>query len=172
MIWSVIALSIVLYFAGKQIPEEPLRNFIRSAGPLAPLLFIAVNQIAYIIAPISSLPFLITGFYMFGPVTIVYLYVASVIGFAINFYISRRWGRPFLASFTDNETMAKVDKLAREHGITTLVALRLLHGGFGDYVSYAYGFTNIRFKVYFLTSAAASLPGQLLWFYLSKDSKQ
>lgn len=167
LIWSVVLLSLIIYFVGKQIPQGTVRNFIAQFGPWGPIVFILLAQIPYIVAPINGIPFLIAGYYLFGVNMIFLMYPTAMLGFTINFYISRRWGKPFLAKFIDQKSLKKIDGLAQKHGALTLIAFRVLQGGLGDYVSYAYGLTKISFKKYFLISAVAIIPGQIVWYYFA-----
>lgn len=170
LLWGLILFSAVIYFIGKQIPQEELRDFIGQFGPWGPIAFILLAQIPYIIAPINGIPFLIAGYYLFGVNMIFLMYPTALLGFSINFYISRRWGRPLLSKFLDDGSLEKIDKLAKKHGVLTLIAFRIFQGGLGDYVSYAYGLTRVPFKQYFLVSALAIIPGQVVWYYFAKKT--
>ena len=64
------------------------------------------------------------------------------------------------------EVFKKINKLSRKYGVVTLVALRMLQGGIGDYVSYAYGLTPMKFKNYISITALAIIPGNVLWYYV------
>lgn len=161
-----VLISIFLYFWGRQIPEELIESFVESAGPWAPIAYILAHQISYIIAPISGFPLLIAGFYLFGKTSIIYTYFVVIIGASINFWIARRWGRPLVGKFAGEGTLKKIDKLSKEYGIVTLIALRMLQGGIGDFVSYAYGLTPMKFSTYIVTTALAIIPGTTLWYYL------
>lgn len=162
--------SIVIYFLGKAIPQETIQNFIADFGPWGPVIFIIVSLIPYVIAPINGIPSLIAGYYLFGPTTILYLYPAALLGFSINFLLSKKFGRPFLSRFMDKKSLNIIDRLANDHGVLTLIALRIFQGGLGDYVSYAYGLTKISFKKYFVISALAIIPGQAIWYYFARKS--
>ncbi|TSC64239.1 MAG: Uncharacterized protein G01um101493_187 [Microgenomates group bacterium Gr01-1014_93] len=63
---AAILISLGLYIWGKQIPKGTIENFVTSAGPLAPPVYILAHQISYVFAPISGFPFLVAGFYLFG----------------------------------------------------------------------------------------------------------
>ncbi len=170
LLWVFILLSLAIYLLGKQIPQESIKNFIAQFGPWGPLIFILLGQIPYIIAPVNGIPFLIAGYYLFGTNIIFFQYPTALLGFCINFYISRRWGRPLLAKFLDTKSLNKIDSIANSHGVLTLIAFRIFQGGLGDYVSYAYGLTRISFKQYFLVSAAAIIPGQAIWYYFANKT--
>lgn len=160
------SISIFLYFWGRQIPEEAIESFVQSAGPWAPIVYILSHQISYVIAPISGFPFLIAGFYLFGKTVIIYSYFVAVIGASINFWIARKWGRPLVGRFAGEGALKKIDQLSKEYGIITLIALRMLQGSVGDYISYAYGLTPMKFSTYIITTALAMIPGTALWYYV------
>jgi len=111
-----ILISIILYSWGKQIPQQEIENFVQSAGPWAPIAWIVIHQISYVVAPISGLPFLIAGFYLFGKTVIIYTYFVVLIGATINFWIARIWGRSLVNKFAGQDTIRKIDKLSKEYG--------------------------------------------------------
>lgn len=160
-----ILVSVLLYLWGKQIPAEDIEYFVQSTGPLAPIVWILAHQISYVIAPVSGLPFLISGFYLFGKTAIIYTYFVVLIGATINFWISRIWGRRLVSKFAGKDAVERIDKLAKEYGVITLIALRMLQGGVGDFVSYAYGLTPIKFSTFFLITALAIIPGNVVWYW-------
>lgn len=160
-----ILISILLYFWGKQIPQQEIENFVQSAGFWAPVAWIVIHQISYVIAPISGLPFLIVGFYLFGKTVIVYSYFVVLIGATINFWISRIWGRSLVKKFAGQDAIEKIDRFSKEYGVITLIAARMLQGGIGDFVSYAYGLTPMKFSTYVIITALAIIPGNVLWYY-------
>lgn len=162
-----ILLSVGLYFAGKQIPQEALQNLVVRAGVWGPLIFIILHLTSIIFAPISGVPFLITGFYLFGKTTIIYMYCSAVLGFMVNFAIARKWGRPLIGKLIGKEYIEKIDDLAQEYGTLTLIFLRLLWSGVADYVSYAYGLTEMKFSKYIFISAIASIPGWAFWYFVA-----
>jgi|SRR3989344_5767919 len=85
-----VLISILLYLWGRQIPEEAVEYFVQSAGPWAPIVWILTHQISYVVAPISGLPFLVAGFYLFGKTSIIYTYFVVIIGASINFWIAKK----------------------------------------------------------------------------------
>lgn len=160
-----ILISVLLYLWGKQIPQQEIENFVQRSGPWAPISWILLHQISYVIAPISGLPFLVSGFYLFGKTAIIYTYFVALIGATINFWISRTWGRSLVGKFAGKDTIEKIDKLSKEYGVITLIATRMLQGGVGDFVSYAYGLTPMKFSTYILITALAIIPGNVIWYY-------
>ena len=54
-------LFLIIYLIGAKIPEQTIREFVRSAGPLGPIVLIFLAWLTYIIAPLSGAPFLFVG---------------------------------------------------------------------------------------------------------------
>lgn len=162
---AIFAFSLLLYFLGKQISQEQIQSFVESAGPWAPVVYILTHQLSYFLAPVSGYPFLIVGFYLFGDTTIIYSYFVQIVGSSINFLIAKRWGRPIVKKLVGGESLVKIDKFAKEYGIGTLFVMRLFLVGLGDFISYAYGLTPIKYRTFIALSALAIIPGHLLWYF-------
>lgn len=167
---AIFLLSLLLYFLGKQIPQEQLRIFVESTGAWAPIVYILTSQLSYLLAPVSGYPFLIVGFYLFGETMIVYSYFVNIVGSSINFWIAKRWGRPLVTKLVGGESLAKIDKLTEEYGVGTLFVARLFLLGLGDFLSYAYGLTPIKYKTFIVVSGLAAIPGYLLWYFAASQT--
>lgn len=166
-----LVISLLLYILGRQIPKEGVESFIQNSGPAAPIIYILTHQLSYVLAPISGLPFLVAGFYLFGKTVIVYNYFVIILGATINFWIARKWGRPIVSKLAGADTVKKIDELSQNYGVVTLIALRMLQGGIGDFVSYGYGLTKIKFTTYILVTVLATIPGStFLYFVVSKTN--
>ncbi|HSX19308.1 MAG TPA: VTT domain-containing protein [Candidatus Saccharimonadales bacterium] len=162
------AVSVALYFWGKQIPQETIKNFLQATGPLAPVTFIAVYITNIVIAPINGIPFLIAAFYIFGGLpTVIYVYFASIIGYTINFFIAKKWGRPVVAKLAGHDAIAKIDELEKDYGVGTLVLMRIFLIGFGDFISYGYGLTPIKTSTYLAITYIAIIPSHIAWYFFA-----
>lgn len=163
----ITVISVGLYFIGKQFSQESIQAFVESAGPWAPIVWIITHQLSYILAPVSGYPFLIIGFYLFGQTTIVYTLIVAIIGSSINFFIARKWGRPITAKLAGHEAISKIDKLEKQYGLGTLFVVRFFLVGLGDFISYAYGLTPIKYPVFIAVSTLAMIPGYALWYFIA-----
>ena len=167
---AIFLVSVLLYFLGKQISQEELRSFVESAGAWAPIVYILTHQLSYVAAPVSGYPFVIAGFYLFGKTSIIYIYFVQIIGSTINFWIAKRWGRPIVKKLVGENSLEKIDKFAKEYGVGTLFVARLFLVGLGDYISYAYGLTPIKYSTFIAISAVAVIPGHLLWYFAASQT--
>lgn len=162
----IIAFSIALFYFGQKIPKEAITQLVKDTGTWSPVVYIILHQISFVFAPVSGFPFLIAGFYLFGKNVIIYNYFVVIIGSAINFLIAKRWGRKIVRKFVGEHTLSQVDSFSKEYGKMTLIALRMFQGGIGDFVSYAYGLTTMKFRTYITITALATIPGNTLWYYI------
>ena len=163
----IFLISFALYFTGKQISQDQLSAFVKSAGPWAPVVYIIAHQLSYIFAPISGYPFLIVGFYLFGKTTILYNFIVAISGSSINFLIAKKWGRPIVKRLAGEDSLGEIDKLSKEYGIGMLFVLRLFLIGLGDFISYGYGLTPIKFVQFITVSTIAMIPGYILWYVIA-----
>lgn len=157
----------IIYFIGRSIPEENIRQLINDAGPMAPVVFIFLTLITYIIAPLSGTPVLFVGFYAFGQNIIFYSAIAAFLASITNFWIARLWGRAIVEKIVSKDNMHKVDKFMQNYGLLALFISRIFLKGIHDIISYAAGLTNLKFSSYLIVSTLGMIPGIMLWYFLS-----
>ena len=166
----IILISLLLYLVSRGFSEEEIITFVNNTGLFAPVVYILLTLLTLVIAPFSGTPIIFAGYYAFGQKVIVYSVIAAYISYVLNFWIARKWGRGIVKKFVGEEGMRKVDDLTKDYGIVTLVFLRIFQGSINDFVSFAMGLTNMKFKVYLVVSLLASIPGTILWYYLSLNA--
>ncbi|OGY28542.1 MAG: hypothetical protein A3J50_00905 [Candidatus Woykebacteria bacterium RIFCSPHIGHO2_02_FULL_43_16b] len=62
--------------------------------------------------------------------------------------------------------MSKIDHYAEDVDTVTLVLLKILQGGYFDYISYAVGLTNISFRIFALVNFLAGIPSIILSYFI------
>lgn len=139
-------LFLVPFLISTKIPENSIRQAISKSGSFGPLVLILILWSTNIIAPLSASPFLFVGFYLYGNNVVLYAYVAAIIASVSNFWIARKWGRTLVQKLAGTDSLEKIDKLASDCGMQTLLIFRLFLREFHDVVSYAYGLTEMNFK--------------------------
>ncbi|MCC6803428.1 MAG: TVP38/TMEM64 family protein [Anaerolineae bacterium] len=155
---------------------ERLRELIAEAGPLAPLVYIAVKVVTFVVAPLSSGPIQLSAGVLFGwvPGTL-YTLLGEVIGGCINFWLARRFGRPIVLRLVGAKEMPRVEAfVSKIVDWKTLLYARLFLFSIYDFISYAAGFARLRFRHYLVVSILGGiLPttiGVLLGTGLTADS--
>jgi uncharacterized membrane protein YdjX (TVP38/TMEM64 family) len=120
------------------------REFVAGFGVYAPLVFVALQILQVVLAPI---PGQVTGFasgYLFGAFWgSVYSLLGIAIGSTLAFWLSRRYGRPFVEGVVDDDALARFDTVAARAGLPGLFVVFLVPGLPDDVVCFVGGLTDI-----------------------------
>jgi uncharacterized membrane protein YdjX (TVP38/TMEM64 family) len=163
---AVIALSsgAIYHFGIHRLATDSkqLIGFIRSFGAASVPVFILIQILQVLFAPI---PGEVTGFaggYIYGgPSGMVYSTIGLTIGSVLAFLISRRFGRPFVAKFAGHETLDKYDFLMEHKGIGISFLLFLIPGFPKDILCYILGTSKMPFRSFLLVSGVGRLFGTI-----------
>ena len=158
---------VVLFIISISIPQEAMRFYIQQVGAFGPFLFVLFSLLTYVIAPLSGTPLTFVGHVLFKEKVVLWLTLSAYIGFIINFWISRLWGRPLVKKLVGESGLKKADEFVSDYGLMSLFIFRIFLGGLNDLVSYAAGLTTMKFSHYLIVSTIAIIPGTLLWYYLT-----
>jgi glycosyltransferase involved in cell wall biosynthesis len=163
----VLVVAFALFLLSKNISQTEVVDFVSSFGIWAPIIYIVLLTSTYVIAPLSGTFVFMAGFVMFGG-SIRFLllnYVAAALSVVINFKIARIWGRGAVKKLVGEKSMSKVDDFIVDYGEKSLLLMRLFQGHFHDFISYAYGLTNINFSNYFVISLLAPIPYTVFFYF-------
>jgi uncharacterized membrane protein YdjX (TVP38/TMEM64 family) len=142
--------------------KERLNAFIASFGLYAPLVFISLQILQVVVAPI---PGELTGFiggYLFGiGLGLVYSTIGLTLGSMVAFLLSRRLGLPFVCRFVGQETMRKFDHLMERQGAFFSFLFFLIPSLPKDYFCYLLGLSPMSLST-FLVILTGRIPGTLL----------
>lgn len=163
----IVIIFLLVYFIGSRIPEVTIREMIKTAGPLGPIILIIFIWLTNVVAPLSATPFYFVGYYLFGQTTVIYSFIATFIASMTNFWIARIWGRKLVIKLAGEDSLQKIDRLTENYGIQTLFIIRVFLSQFYDVVSYVFGLTPMKFAPYIIISTLGTIPGTLLWYFLS-----
>lgn len=143
--------------------REGIARFVNGFGNGAPLVFMAVQVLQVILAPV---PGEVTGFiggYLFGTLPgFVYSSLALALGSWINFVIGRYLGRRFVRRWLRPAQMARFDRLFKRQGIVVMLILFVFPGFPKDYLCLFLGITTIPMKIFLLIAAIGRMPGTLM----------
>ncbi len=147
--------------------RERLQRVLDGAGALAPLVYVVLLVVQAVVAPLPAPALAIAGGYGFGVVEGFFLtWAGSLVGGAISFGISRRFGRGLVAGSGPAE---RLDRFVEEHGAVLIFVLRLIPLVSFDAISYAAGLSSIRFRGFLLATALGMVPGTLAFVYLGSS---
>ena len=143
--------------------RKRLNVYVASYGAYAPLMFIVLQALQVLFAPI---PGELTGFiggFLFGVVPgLIYSTVGLVLGSFLAFSISRRLGMPFIRRFAGQEIMAKFDYLMEHKGAFFSFIFFLIPGTPKDYFCYILGLSPMHVVTFMIISTIGRLPGTIL----------
>ncbi len=143
--------------------REHMNEFVASFGPYAPLVFMGIQILQVLFAPI---PGEFTGFiggYLFGiGLGLVYSTIGLTSGSFLAFWISRRLGMPFVRKFVGEEIMAKFDYLMEHKGAFFAFIFFLIPGMPKDYFCYLLGLSPMHIVTFMVVSTIGRFPGTVL----------
>lgn len=162
---AITALSAILIYLQNRIGLDKIRETITLAGVWGPVIYIFLHLITQIVAPIQGSPFYFLALAVFGKWAVIYLYIVVAISSFTNFWIARKFGREIVVKLVGREGMAKVDHIATHEGVKALIIMRLFQGIINDFISYAAGFTSMKFSIYIAVSLIVPIPWTLISFF-------
>jgi uncharacterized membrane protein YdjX (TVP38/TMEM64 family) len=146
-----------------------LIDWLRDAGPLAPLLLIGSMVCAVVIPPIPSVPLDLAAGAVFGPFYgALYAVIGAEIGAIGCFLLARVLGRDALSKLLKVETV--FCQRCTDHQLMGLVFFaRLLPIFSFDVVSYGAGLTKISLKTFALATLFGMAPPTFAFTYLGSS---
>jgi uncharacterized membrane protein YdjX (TVP38/TMEM64 family) len=140
-----------------------LQSFIVSFGPLSALVFIVLQALQVVIAPV---PGEITGFVgglLFGRIEgTVYSTIGLTLGSVLAFGIARRFGAAFVHKIVKKEYIDRFDYFVTHRGLYVAFILFLIPGFPKDSLCYLLGLTRMRLLDFVLMNVFGRFPGTLI----------
>ena len=143
--------------------REKTSAYIEGFGPAAPLVFILVQVLQVLLAPIPGEATGFVGGYLFG-VTKGFLFssIALSIGSIINFGVGRFLGRRYVRKVIPSKYLARFDTVARREGALIVFMLFVFPGFPKDYLCLFLGLSSLPFKIFFLMATIGRMPGTFI----------
>jgi uncharacterized membrane protein YdjX (TVP38/TMEM64 family) len=155
--------SLVVRFFYFLSDREKISVYIEGFGPAAPLVFILVQILQVLLAPIPGEATGFVGGYLFG-VTKGFLFssIALSIGSIINFGIGRFLGRRYVRKVIPPKYLARFDRVAGRAGVLIVFMLFVFPGFPKDYMCLFLGLSSLPFKIFFLMTTIGRMPGTFI----------
>ncbi len=135
-------------FALGDLETNDIREWGEGLGVWGPVILIAILATAMVFAPIPNPPFMIAAGLIWGMVLgVVYAVLGQLIGAAIIFWLSRRFGRQLIPRLVGERGAERIDFLAREIGPQLVFWWRMMPISF-DFAAYAAGLTPMSFRYF------------------------
>jgi uncharacterized membrane protein YdjX (TVP38/TMEM64 family) len=140
-----------------------VRAAIRSTGVLAPVVFLVVQAVQVLVAPIPGQVLGFVAGYLFGVIWGTALSVAgATVGGYVAFRLARRYGRPLIERFVEDEAVALFDSFSSAHGDVVLFLVFLIPGLPDDAICFLAGVSDIDTRSFLVASVVGRAPGYFL----------
>ena len=143
--------------------REQVEQFVAAFGTGAPLVFMLLQILQVILAPVPGEATGFIGGYLFGSFKgFVYSSLALAVGSWINFSIGRFLGKRYVRNWIPDKTLVRFDHLVKRQGVIVLFLLFVFPGFPKDYLSLFLGITAIPLKIFLLIASIGRMPGTLM----------
>jgi uncharacterized membrane protein YdjX (TVP38/TMEM64 family) len=143
--------------------KNRITAFINAAGPLAPLLFISIQALQVIFAPIPGEATGFLGGYLFGvPLGLTYSTLGLTLGSVGAFLLGHWLEKRFIARIVSRETMQRFDFLMEHQGALVAFIFFLIPGFPKDYLCFILGLSPMNLRVFLVICTLGRIPGTLM----------
>lgn len=143
--------------------RDRVRDFIASFGFGAPLVFMGIQLLQVIFAPVPGEATGFIGGYLFGVLKgFIYSSAALAVGSWINFSIGRFFGVRWVRKMIPVAKFEKFDSMLKRQGIVVLFLLFVFPGFPKDYLCLFLGISTLPLKVFILLASIGRMPGTFL----------
>jgi uncharacterized membrane protein YdjX (TVP38/TMEM64 family) len=151
------------HYMGLCTNKDWIKSVLETAGPLAPLVFILLQALQVVFAPIPGEATGFIGGYLFGaPLGVIYSTIGLTLGSVLAFFIARWLEERYVARWLPKEILEKFDFLMERQGALISFILFLLPGFPKDYLCFILGLSRMPFKLFLLICTVGRIPGTLL----------
>jgi uncharacterized membrane protein YdjX (TVP38/TMEM64 family) len=157
--YAFIHYDLYLFFEDR----HQLLNFIKSYHPYDEFIFIFLQIIQVVAAPIPGELTGILGGYLYGPFWgTIYSTIGLTLGSWIAFMLARFFGEPLLENVVKKEVFEKFDHFMEHKGLLVSFLLFLIPGFPKDYLCYIMGVSRIPTGTFIIISTAGRIFGTIM----------
>ena len=145
------------------INRKKIVDFVNSFGPLSVVIFIGLQILQVIVAPIPGEVNGFIGGYLYGPVLgTLYSTVGLTIGSWLAFILARWLGLPFVEKVISPRIIEKYDYFMEHRGILITFILFVIPGFPKDALSYMIGLSHMKTTTFLIVCTAGRLLGTIM----------
>jgi uncharacterized membrane protein YdjX (TVP38/TMEM64 family) len=142
------------------LDREKAITFIKSFGPWSVLVFISLQILQVILAPIPGEATGVIGGYLYGPILgTLYSTIGLALGSWLAFCLAHIFGEPLVEKIVKAETLRKYDSFLDHKGRFVIFILFLIPGFPKDALSYMLGLSHMRALSFIVISTVGRLLG-------------
>lgn len=143
--------------------KHQVKRWLMSFGPLAPLVFISIQILQVVFAPIPGEATGFIGGFLFGVLPgFLYSTIGLTIGSILAFLLGRWLEVHFVKKVVSEATLKKFDFIIEREGTLIAFLLFLLPGFPKDYLCFILGLSEMPLKVFIILTTIGRLPGTLM----------
>ena len=148
------------FFVRLYVDKHFLKQTLREWGLLAPVIFIVLQALQVIIAPIPGEVTGILGGFLFGEwVGLLYSTIGLTLGSVAAFGVGRWLGARYVRTLVSQETWDKMGFIVEAEGAILCFVIYLIPGLPKDMVCYLFGISPMPLWVFALVSTLGRIPG-------------
>ena len=143
--------------------KEKIRTWLISFGSAAPLVFIFIQGLQVVFAPIPGEATGFLGGYLFGIAKgFFYSTIGLTIGSTIAFLLGRWLEIHFVEKIVKKETLEKFDFIIERQGALLAFLFFLIPGFPKDYLCFILGLSQMPLRVFLIINTIGRMPGTFL----------
>jgi uncharacterized membrane protein YdjX (TVP38/TMEM64 family) len=143
--------------------KERLQETLKNMGPLAPLLFILLQALQVVFAPIPGEATGFVGGALFGiPLGFLCSTLGLALGSTLAFLLARWLEIKFVARWVGQDTMDRFEFLMEHQGALVAFFLFVVPGFPKDYLCFLLGLSHMSLRLFLVISTVGRLPGTLM----------
>jgi uncharacterized membrane protein YdjX (TVP38/TMEM64 family) len=143
--------------------REHLRTYLESWGAWGPSVFVILQALQVVIAPIPGELSGVVGGFVFGTFpSVFYSTLGLTIGSVIAFFAARIIGLPFVKMVVSQETLEKFRFVTERKGIIISLILFIVPGFPKDILCYLLGLSPMGFVTFVLVCGLGRIPGTVM----------
>lgn len=140
--------------------KDQIKTFITSFGSGAPLVFILIQILQVLFAPIPGEATGFIGGYLFGTSKgFLYSSIGLTAGSWIIFVIGRLLGKRYVRKLIPIKQLNRFDLFVKRQGVVVLFLFFLIPGFPKDYLCFFLGLSDLPKKVFIVITAIGRMPG-------------
>jgi uncharacterized membrane protein YdjX (TVP38/TMEM64 family) len=140
--------------------RQQIRQFISSFGPSAPPIFMLIQLLQVVLAPVPGEATGFIGGYLFGVLPgFIYSSIGLTVGSWLNFIIGRFLGERYVRKLIPADQFEKIDGKVKRQGVILLFILFLFPGFPKDYLCLVLGLSTLPTKIFILLAGLGRMPG-------------
>ncbi len=143
--------------------RETLRNYVENWGKAAPMVFIFIQALQVVIAPIPGEFTGAVGGFIFGALpNTIYSTIGLSIGSMAAFLAAKVIGMPLVKYFVSEKSLERFHFLTERRGAAISLILFAIPGFPKDILSYILGLSPMGVFTFFWVSAIGRIPGTIM----------